>query len=106
MAGHKKWSEIRQKAAPATLAAARKKTESMLLAMELDELRRDLGITQEQLAERLQKPQGNVSRTLRRTDMHVSTLQQVIEALGGELELVAHFPNRDVRLNQFMQSVG
>lgn len=103
MAGHKKWSEIRQKASPETLRAAREKTDAMRAAIELDALRRERGITQDELAARLQKPQGNVSRTLRRRDMLVSSLQQVIEAMGGKLELVAHFPDRDVRLDQFAQ---
>lgn len=101
MAGHSKFSALRAKMSPEAQARSRAKADAMLLAMDLDELRKDLRISQEQLAERLQRAQGNVSRSLRRTDMRVSTLRQVIEAMGGELELVAHFPDRDVRIDQF-----
>ena len=37
--------------------------------------------------------------------MKVSTLRSIIEALGGELELIAHLPGGDVRLSQFHQNV-
>lgn len=57
MADHRKWSEIRAKAAPETLEAAARKTEAMLAAMELDELRQARGITREELADRLGKQQ-------------------------------------------------
>lgn len=35
----------------------------------------------------------------------IGTLSRIIEALGGELELIAHLPGVDVRLNQFRQNV-
>ena len=33
--------------------------------------------------------------------MYVSTLRRYIEAMGGELEIIAHFPEGNVRINQF-----
>ena len=33
--------------------------------------------------------------------MYVSTLRKYIEAMGGELKIIAHFPEGDVRINQF-----
>ncbi len=33
--------------------------------------------------------------------MYVSTLRSYIEAMGGRLDIVAHFPDGDVRINQF-----
>jgi hypothetical protein len=35
----------------------------------------------------------------RRSDMYLSTLQAYIEALGGELKLVASFPDGDIRIH-------
>lgn len=35
--------------------------------------------------------------------MQIGTLIRIIEALGGELELIAHLPGGDVRLSQFRQ---
>jgi len=34
-------------------------------------------------------------------DMHISTLRRHVEEMGGSLEIVAHFPEGDVRLSQF-----
>jgi transcriptional regulator with XRE-family HTH domain len=59
------------------------------------------GLTQEELAERLGVRQTHVSRMKRRRVMHVSTLRDVIEAMGGELVLTAHFPDADYRIDQF-----
>jgi transcriptional regulator with XRE-family HTH domain len=101
MAGRKKWSQIKGRAAPETLEAAARKKEALLASMELNELRLSLGVTQEELAERLGRRQATVSQMERRTDMHISTLKEVVEALGGELVITAHFPDRDVRLDQF-----
>ncbi len=68
----------------------------------LRELREALDRSQQQLAERLGIQQAAVSRLERRTDMYLSTLRELIQALGGELEIVARFPDRPaVRINQF-----
>ena len=53
------------------------------------------------MAEQLHLEQPAVSKLERRTDMYVSTLRKYIEAMGGELEIVAHFPEGNVRINQF-----
>jgi hypothetical protein len=45
--------------------------------------------------------QGNLSKLEQRTDMYVSTLRRYVEALGGELEIVARFPDREYRIEQF-----
>ena len=40
-----------------------------------------------------------MSKQFRRPDWHVSTLRKYVEAFGGDLELVARFPDRAVRLS-------
>lgn len=62
--------------------------------MTLQALRRQLEITQEGLAERLDIRQSNVSKVEQRSDMLISTLRSYVEALGGTLELVVHIPGR------------
>lgn len=62
--------------------------------LSLQALRKQLEITQEGLAERLDIRQGNVSKVEKRSDMLISTLRNYIEAMGGTLELVAHMPGR------------
>jgi hypothetical protein len=37
----------------------------------------------------------------RRADMYITTLQGVIKAMGGRLEIRAVFPNGVVRISQF-----
>lgn len=102
MSGRHKWSDIRKKAAPEVLASAARKKEAILVAMELDELRRRRKITQEELAARLGKSQPHISQLERRDDMHLSTLREVINALGGGLRIEAEFPDGErVRLTRF-----
>ena len=59
--------------------------------MALDELREARALTQEQLAETLGVRQATVSKMERRTDMYLSSLRKIIEAMGGELEIQAVF---------------
>jgi hypothetical protein len=42
--------------------------------------------------------QSEVSRLERRTDLLISTLRKFIEATGGELVMVARYPEGDVQL--------
>jgi transcriptional regulator with XRE-family HTH domain len=65
------------------------------LDVSLHELRERRGITQEQVAAQLETSRPNVSRIEREVDVRMSTLQRYVEALGGELELVARFPDGD-----------
>lgn len=81
-------------------AARRKKVEQRGAAlireeMTLMQLRKDLNLTQEQMAGILEKKQAEVSKFEKRGDMLVSTLRGYIRALGGELELIARLPGRD-----------
>ncbi len=73
----------------------------MLKDMALDELRTAREMTQEHLAEALGVKHAAISRMERRADVYVSTLAKYIEALGGELDIRAKFPEADVRINQF-----
>ena len=67
----------------------------------LEELRKSRSITQAKVAEHLGTNQGEVSRIERRTDIYISTLAQYIQALGGNLEIRAVFPESEVRITQF-----
>lgn len=60
----------------------------------LKDLRQAMEKTQQNLAEALHIGQDSVSRLEKRSDMLLSTLRGYVEAMGGKLELVAHFPNR------------
>lgn len=82
-------------------ARARAKADQMLKDMALDQLREALKLTQESLAEALHVKQAAISKVERRSDMLISTLRKIIEAMGGELEIRAILPSGIVRINQF-----
>ena len=69
--------------------------------MALDELREARDLTQEQLARLLHANQAGVSKMERRAEMYITTLQGVIKAMGGRLEIRAVFPNGVERIRQF-----
>ncbi len=73
----------------------------MIEEMPLDELRVACDLTQEHLAKILGVKQSAISKLERRADMYVSTLRDIISAMGGTLEIRAVFPQGAVRINQF-----
>jgi predicted transcriptional regulator len=62
--------------------------------MSLQDLRKAMDRTQVEIAKELDIGQDTVSRYEQRTDMLLSTLRSYVRAMGGELDLVARFPNR------------
>ena len=77
------------------------KANKMIREMALDGLREARQLTQEQLAELLHVNQAAISKMEHRVDMYISTLQRIIEVMGGELEIRARFQEGDVRISQF-----
>ena len=69
--------------------------------MALDELRQAFSLTQDQLASKLNVKQPAISRLEQRSDMYISHLREVIEAMGGKLEIVASFGDRKVKITNF-----
>ena len=69
--------------------------------MELAELRQALALTQSALAEALGVKQGEISKIENRTDVFVSTLRRFIQAMGGDLEIRAVFPDHTVTITNF-----
>lgn len=68
--------------------------------MTLRDLRKARDLTQVRMAELLGIGQDNISRLEGRADMLLSTLRSYVQAMGGDLELVARFPDRpDVSLS-------
>lgn len=79
--------------------ADRKKVEARaaaLIAEELSlrDLRRARAKTQTSVARTLGIKQEGVSRLEQRSDLLISTLRSYVEAMGGELLLIAEFPDR------------
>ena len=97
----KSYSTLRAQMSPEARTKSEEQTRQLLQEMPLQELRQARKMSQEQIAKNLHTRQSNVSRIEKRTDMYISTLRSVIKAMGGDLEIVARFPDGDVRINQF-----
>ena len=63
--------------------------------MTLQDVRKALELTQNDMAQSLQVRQVSVSKTENRSDLRLSTLRDYVSALGGDLKLVIEFPDRD-----------
>lgn len=80
------------------------RSREMLLEMNLQELRQAFTrLTQEDMAQLLDVTQAYISKAERRDgDMLLSTLYQLVGAMGGTVELRVQLPGQvEVRLNQF-----
>ena len=97
----KKWETLQAHISPERREANRRAAEQMLAAMPLNELRSARNITQTHLAQLLNINQASVSKMEKRTDMYVSTLRSFVQAMGGELEIKAVFPEGSVQIEQF-----
>jgi DNA-binding transcriptional regulator YiaG len=67
--------------------------------MHLQALREHRNVSQDTLARLMKLSQASISKTERRGDVLLSTLQSFIEALGGELKISAKFPTETIELD-------
>jgi DNA-binding XRE family transcriptional regulator len=95
------FKELEQRMRPESLARAKVRAKEMMAEMLLAEIRKSVGLTQDDLAAQLGIKQPTLSKLESQDDMQISTLQRLIRALGGELELIAHLPGGDIRIRQF-----
>ena len=102
----KKFSELRAGMSPRAQARAAARAEAMLVEMQLQELRKARKATQVEVAKAMSVEQAAISKLERRDDMYVSTLREYVKALGGELKLVASFPDADIQLHSFDARTG
>jgi len=93
--------KIREGMAPERQERIRKRTEELLAELPLQELRQARALSQQELAEVLGLNQATISKLERRTDMYLSSLRRFVEAMGGELEISARFPEGKVLIQLF-----
>lgn len=62
-------------------------------AVRLRELRQSRGVSQVDLAATMQKQQAAISKLERRSNIQINTLRDVVEAMGGRLQVLARFPD-------------
>ncbi len=97
----KQFSQLRARMVPESQARAQARASEMLAEMPLNELRQARGLSQKMLAEVLHVQQPSIAKIEKRTDMYLSTLRSHIEAMGGQLEVVARFPDGAVLISNF-----
>ena len=83
------------------LRKAEERAREILAEMLLSEIRQAAGATQKQLAARLGIKQPTLARMERQGDIQVGTLQRIVAALGGKLEITAKFPKGRVAIRPF-----
>ncbi|MGH7963854.1 MAG: helix-turn-helix domain-containing protein [Candidatus Binatia bacterium] len=103
MAGRHLFSTLRARMSPEARARANEKARALRGEMELTEIRHAHQLSQEELASLLGVGQAAVAKLEKRTDMYISTLRRFIEAMGGELRIIAHFPDHDVHIQNFTE---
>jgi DNA-binding transcriptional regulator YiaG len=97
----KKFADLRAQMKPEARQRAEEAAQTLLSAMPLNELRQARGLSQKMLAEVLHVQQPSIAKIEKRTDMYLSTLRSHIEAMGGELEIIARFPDGSVKISNF-----
>jgi predicted XRE-type DNA-binding protein len=94
----KNFNTLRDRMSPDRRARVETRVAKTLERMALHELRRARRLNQASVASGMETAQSEISKIENRTDMHISTLQQYVEALGGRLEMQAVFPDKTVQL--------
>lgn len=62
-------------------------------------IRQKLGQTQQQVAAASRMPQSQLSRLERSHDQRISTVRRVVQAMGGELQLIISFGDQHYRVS-------
>jgi len=95
-----RWRDIEKgKLTAAQLAAGDRWVEKEIVRLTLRELREQLGKTQVAIAAATKVSQAELSRVEHRRDHLISTVRRYVQSLGGEIEILAKFKDKRVRLN-------
>jgi predicted transcriptional regulator len=86
-----KWADLRRQMSPEAQREVQERVDRTV--RHLDEIRRARGMTQVTLASAMGVSQAQITKVEHQADLYVSTLRRFVEAMGGELELVARFPD-------------
>ncbi len=104
MSGRHPFEQLTKDFTPRRRARVTARKAELREAMLLHELREARALTQKALGEVLKVKQPAVARLERRADMYVSNLRAYIEAMGGQLKIVAEFPHGNVAITNFSEA--
>ena len=103
MVGRHSFAELRAQMSLEARDKAEEEADRLGEEMDIAEVRRAIKLSQQDVDQTLQIRQGTVAKIEERADMSLSTLRRFIEAMGGELEIVARFPDQAVRIKGFAE---
>jgi len=103
MSGHHKFTQLTEGFSPQRQADISRRTALLKEEMALAELQQALQLTQTELAQKLQLQQLALTNMEQQADTYISHLRQIIEAMGGQLEIVARFGDSEVKITNFSQ---
>lgn len=93
------WKSVRSdRLSPEATVRVNERARAEIEALTLRELRQTLELTQQQVADKAEMTQSELSRMESRGDHRVSTLRRYVEALGGELEISVVVGKRRLKL--------
>ena len=95
------FSELTKNLSPERRERIEQRKEQLRQEMTLAELRRAFSLTQDTLAKTLNVKQAEISKIENRADMLMSTLRNFVQAMGGDLEVRAVFPDRAIEISTF-----
>ena len=101
MSGHHPFDKLRAQMTPERRARNAAKTQALLADIPRQALQHASAQAHEELAQCLRVQPSAIATLERRTDLYVSTLRRCIAAMGGTLEIVAHFPDGSVTITKF-----
>ena len=78
--------------------AIHNKSKALSQSIELGKLRKTKQLRQTELAAMMGVSQANISKVESGKDIQLSTLQNYVRALGGEVSIIAKMPNHTVTL--------
>jgi DNA-binding transcriptional regulator YiaG len=97
----KSFTELKEKMSPERREKIEDRARTLLVSMALQELRQKRQLTQQDLANILHVNQAALSKMENQSDMRVSTLRKLLAAMGGNLKIIAEFPEGEVVIDQF-----
>ena len=103
MSGHRPFAGLTSKFTPKRRSRVAGRVAAIKAEMAVVELRQARQRSQEELARLLKVNQPAVAKPEKRTDMCVSNLRRYVEAPGGELEIIARFPEGAVVIGNFSE---
>jgi DNA-binding transcriptional regulator YiaG len=103
VSGRNKFASLRAGLSSDQTEAVARKVADLRAEMTLAELRQARQLTQQTLSGTLHVGQAAVAKMEKRTDMYVGNLRRFVEAMGGELEVIARFPEGSVKISNFAE---